>query len=424
MIDPLAAFLEGRAALPEQLSWLATHRELDVLRRLCHGSPIRAAAAAQALAEALESTPALEPAPAPTPAPAPAPAPEPAPEPAPTPAPAPEFSFTHAQDVVLRILALEEDIARLAPWLDIGWHREGSTLAPVVHDRLAELERLLARAPAIAAIADLVGRLAASQRKGRGAERGGRESIVGVTLGGELADVLPSELALLSDPDTEDLFLMRLAERRLLSLELEGESLADPRDTERRGPALVCIDTSGSMIGLAEQLAKAATLVLLRRILGEGRRAEVVLFGGVDSQKSLAFSPGNRSMKPLFDLLMTSYHGGTDFDGPLDWALDRRRAALPLADIVVISDGLGRLHPSTLARLQAARAARPNPLRLVFVRIDTREPDAFAGIAEPGLKASPFVAIADEILHVRGDGSIARRTAATRSVVAKAPRTR
>jgi len=394
MSDAIAAFLEGRGPLPEHLAWLTSHVELAVLARLCRGSRVRSMMAASTLVEALADI-------------APTPPPTPPPTPTPTPTPTLRSAVSQAEDRVLRILALEEDIARLAPWLEIGWHREGSALVDVVHDRLADIERLLARAPAIRAIADLVGRLEASRRKGRGAERGGRESVVGVTLGGELADVLPSELALLSDPDTEDLFLLRLAERRLLSLELEGESLADPRDLERRGPALVCVDTSGSMIGAAEELGKAATLAILKRILGEGRRAEVVLVGGAGSMKTLAFKSGQASVRALFDLLMSSYHGGTDFDGPLAWALERRRTtpALANADIVMISDGRGRLHPGTSSRLQAARAQRPHPLRLVFVQVDTRDLALATAKTPRTPDFSPFVALADDTVVVRADGS-------------------
>lgn len=409
MIGALAAFLEGRGPLPERLRDIAASPELDLLCRLCRGSRARALLAAQAFAEA--ATPSPSPIPASTSTPTPAGGALPrdvpsAPWPTSTPASISPFddAFADAHDAVLRVLALEEDVARLSPWLGVGWHREGTALVDVVHDRLGELERLLARAPALANIAELVGRLEAGTRAGRGAERGGRTSIVGVTTGGELADALPMELALLASPDTEDLFLMRLTERRLLSLELIGEEAGDPREAVRRGPALVCIDTSGSMIGAAEELGKAAALVLLRRVLGEGRRAEVALFGGEGSMKALAFRPRQASAKALFDLLMTSFHGGTDFDQAIAWALERRREpGLAAADLVLVSDGRGRLRPSSVKLLEAARRTTPHPLRVIFVEV--REGPRGETLSVRRAHFDPFHALADEVVRVTPEGA-------------------
>jgi len=422
MNDALVSFLAGQGPLPERFAGLTTSPELELLQRLCGRSRARASIAAQALEEALGAasapTPAhaLAPTPAPAlappPAPAPASAPTPTPAPASAPAPAPaaasvssfDDAFASAHDAVLRVLALEEDVARLSPWLGVGWHREGTPLVDVVHDRLADLEGLLARAPALTAIADLVGRLEAGARPGHGAERGGRSSVVGVTTGGELADALPMELALLASPDTEDLFLMRLAERRLLSLELIGEEAGDPREAVRRGPALVCVDTSGSMIGVAEELGKAAALMLLRRILGEGRRAEVALFGGEGSMKTVPFRPRQASARALFDLLMTSFHGGTDFDQAIAWALERRHEpGLASADLVLVSDGRGRLRPDTVKRVEAARRAPTHPLRVVFVEIRPG-PDGELPTSRP-TRLEPFRALADETVTVTPRGA-------------------
>ncbi len=413
MIEALTAHLAGDGPLPAALAWLAAHPELALIRHLCRGSPPRAWAAAEALLTTLASPPPPVPVPVPVPAPPPPPPspPPPVPVPVPVPVPAPDPpptltptptspSFSHAHDAILRVLALEEDVARLAPLLGVGWHREGTALAAVVHDRLRELTRLLGRAPAIAAIADLVGRMQASERRGRGAERGGRETLIGVVTGGELADALPVELALLADPDLEDLFALRLTERRLLSFELDARDAGDPAHAARRGPALICVDTSGSMIGPPEELAKAATLAIASRILSQGRRAEVAIFGGEGSMTTLALRPGRTSARALFDLLMTSYHGGTDLDGPLGWALDRRASpVMGRADLVVISDGITRLSRATRARLQAALESREAPLRLVFVHVDHDD-------ARPRAAIDPLFAAAAEILRVRPDGTV------------------
>jgi hypothetical protein len=279
---------------------------------------------------------------------------------------------------VVRVAALEEDLEVFAPLLGVGWHRAGTTLCAVCNDRLGDLRSMLARAPELRSIADLFGKHRKSLQPGRAMERGGRTTAVGVTVGGELADVLASELALLASPDTEDLFLMRYAERRLVALEMTGDEGGEPsRPRPRRGPAIVLVDTSGSMIGRTAELGKALALAVIERLTATGRTVEVVLFGGEGSLKSMVFTKAGTSAENLFDFLMVSFHGGTDFDGPLGHALDRASGSLSAsapgqasrgvqrktherlkdADILIVTDGRARLSKATKDRVRAARAA-------------------------------------------------------------------
>ena len=251
---------------------------------------------------------------------------------------------------------LVDDVARLAPWA--SWHTRGSALEAAVLERLDELAQLLARRPELEDIAEQLGRLEAAERAGRSLERGGRQTVVGVRVGGELADALACELALLADPETEPLFYARLAERRLLSLELGGDAAEVPMTTRRPGPVIACVDTSGSMRGAPERLAKAALLALARRVLGEGRRMVVLLFGGRGAYTEVALAPGRVDLPALFRLLLTSYYGGTDFDGPIARALALRLegAGMREADLLLVTDGLCRLGPEVLAAVAQARA--------------------------------------------------------------------
>lgn len=353
--------------------------ELAILRSLCRGRRVRAQAAAEVLARVARSMAerSHEPAEAPPPD-ASATASE---------APVSHFPIASwkdglrdAEGEVERVLALEDDIQRLSPWLGIGWHRDGSTLVEVVHDRLDDLTRLLDRRPELARIAAMLGRLEAAERRGRGAERGGRETVVGVRFGGELSDVLPNELALLGDEATEDIFYARLTERQLLSLELSGELEGQVRTERRPGPVIACIDTSGSLIGPAEEVGKAATLAVLRRVLRDGRRARVLLFGGRDSLKEIDLRPGHADARALFDFLLTSFHGGTDVDQPLARALviRERDPGFGKADLLLVTDGVARLRGVTTAAIRAARKAG---MRLVLALVGDR-PSLLGDIAD------------------------------------------
>jgi|GEM_PF-2191864 len=269
---------------------------------------------------------------------------------------APRVALGPAFSAMDAVGGLADEVRRLAPWA--SWHTRGSAIEDALVDRLEELAALIERVPELRAIADRLGRLAASERASRGVERGGRQTVVGVTVGGELADVLPCELALLADSATEDLFYARLTERRLLSFELTGDGGEAPVRARRPGAVIACVDTSGSMRGGPEAVAKAAILAVARRVLGAGRRMTVLLFGGRGAVTEVSLSPSRLDLGALLSLLMTSYYGGTDFDGPLERALDLRLTASGMrdADLLLVTDGLFQLGAAARAKLDAARA--------------------------------------------------------------------
>ncbi|TNF31301.1 MAG: VWA domain-containing protein, partial [Deltaproteobacteria bacterium] len=239
--------------------------------------------------------------------------------------------------------------------------------------------------PELRDIADRLGRLAASERAARGVERGGRQAVVGVTIGGELADVLPCELALLADPDSEDLFYARLTERRLLSFELTGDAGGATVRARRPGAVIACVDTSGSMRGGPEAVAKAALLAVARRVLGQGRRMTVLLFGGRGAMTELDLSPSRLDLGALFALLMTSYYGGTDFDGPVERALTLRETGSGMrdADLLLVTDGLCQLGRAARSRLDVARARDDLEVVTVVVGGYTERVAAFSDLVWP-----------------------------------------
>ncbi len=67
------------------------------------------------------------------------------------------------------------------------------------------------------------------------------DEVTNITFGDDLELVLPSELVLLADPELEDLFFLRFAEKSLLQYELIGS------EKQGRGPIIVALDESYSM---------------------------------------------------------------------------------------------------------------------------------------------------------------------------------
>ena len=175
----------------------------------------------------------------------------------------------------------------------------------------------------------------------------GKSEVTGVTFGDDLSSLLPSEVALLADPDTEDLLFAKLAHKELLQLDYRRERVVEHvrfhpvRETEEvvvpRGPLILCVDTSGSMLGESEQVAKAMTLALARRLLADRRPLHVIAFS--TETRSLALSPDQVDLTGLCAFLGGSFHGGTDLRAALEESLRLLETQeLRYADVLVISD--------------------------------------------------------------------------------------
>lgn len=256
-------------------------------------------------------------------------------------------------DALTKSLSLGEALRHISPWP--SWHPRGSDPVDVaLSENFRVLAEALARVPELIEVADALGNVEGASRQTLAAASG-RGEVVGVTLSGDVAQSLPSDRALLGDDQTEDLFYARAIERRLLCFEERG-STQEPQQASRSGPAILCVDTSGSMRGPLETLAKATLCAIARRLLAEGRAVDVVLFGGRDALARHRFRPGVVDPQALLAVMMTSFYGGTDLDAPLLSALGSRAGALAGADIVLITDGLGRLRPDTIAALRAAQS--------------------------------------------------------------------
>ncbi|SIQ54275.1 hypothetical protein SAMN05920897_110106 [Alkalispirochaeta americana] len=109
--------------------------------------------------------------------------------------------------------------------------------------------------------------------------------ITGLGLGSAFPGVLPGELALLADDATEALFLRKLSDQSLLQLQHQRRCLrthwSSPPAREMPGPRpalgklILCIDTSGSMRGTPEAVARATILGVLSEALKRGRSISV-----------------------------------------------------------------------------------------------------------------------------------------------------
>lgn len=183
-----------------------------------------------------------------------------------------------------------------------------------------------------------------------------REEIVGIKLGRDIEHALPSELALLSDVDTALLFDLKFVEGQLMSYDLQGlqqveETVEREEDqsvetVEDKGPMILCIDTSGSMHGEPENIAKAMALFLANKARQQGRACYLINFSTGIETLDLSGSGG---LSSLIRFLSASFHGGTDAAPALRHALSMmREQEYEKSDLLMISDFVMSGLPSDL----------------------------------------------------------------------------
>ncbi len=172
------------------------------------------------------------------------------------------------------------------------------------------------------------------------------EMVVGIELGRDLENVIPQELALLSDPDVSLLFDLKYVEKRLMCFSKQGfkteiieeiiQKTVTVADEEKMGPIIICLDTSDSMSGIPEYIAKALTLSIVSRAAAQNRKCYLINFS--TSIDTLDLTPP-KGIRDLLDFLKMSFHGGTDVVPALyEGVRMMQNENYEKADLLVISD--------------------------------------------------------------------------------------
>ncbi|MHA2760658.1 VWA domain-containing protein [Vibrio harveyi] len=177
----------------------------------------------------------------------------------------------------------------------------------------------------------------------------------GITRSDSISRMLPQEASLLTNPVLKKLWHAKRAEHALLSYSVEGtevldteelieqESISEKQGNKRnknRGPMVICLDTSGSMKGLPENIAKATVLECLKVAYKEKRRCYVYLFGSQKEVSELDLTLDASGFNDLLNFLTMSFGGGTDAEGPLNKALEKCDSEdWHKADVLLVSDG-------------------------------------------------------------------------------------
>lgn len=219
---------------------------------------------------------------------------------------------------------------------------------------------------------------------------------LGVRRSGRVARMLPAEAMLLLHPRLRLVWHARHAERTLLSYEDDDRmpeithelapawrpsSRRVPNKRQEMGPMLMCVDTSGSMQGGAEAVAKAVVLEAVRTAHAQQRACHLFAFSGPEEIVEIELAVDCDSIARLADFMGQTFHGGTDISGPLELALAKlQERHWQLADLLIASDGEFGATPAVAAQIR--RAKDELGLRIQGVLVGDRETVGFMEIAD------------------------------------------
>jgi len=191
-----------------------------------------------------------------------------------------------------------------------------------------------------------------------------KSNIDKIGIGDDLPNVLFKEYINLADASTEDIFYKKYIDKELLQFETKGTS------EKGRGNVFVLLDESGSMGGLPNELARAIAAAMAMIAMKHDRYYHAVTFDGSigdiykihGKSRSALMKKRYRDKefkecspeKAIVDLASSFSGGGTDFNQPLNYALDNG-ALEKNADIVFITDGYCSICQTVLDKISKAR---------------------------------------------------------------------
>lgn len=165
-----------------------------------------------------------------------------------------------------------------------------------------------------------------------------------IALGQKLRYMMPVEMAIMSDRQTEDLFYLKYALQKLqlfASKPKEESRMKQDRQLQvkprlEKGPIIVSLDTSGSMSGRPIQLAKCLLLQLLKMAKKQKRKCFLLTFSVRVNYLDLS---RYGAWKQLNKFLENYFSGGTDGEEMLAAALKMLETSnFAMADVLIISD--------------------------------------------------------------------------------------
>lgn len=200
-------------------------------------------------------------------------------------------------------------------------------------------ESFLERIPlSLIRLARMIGRMGdnGSHKKGRFLTAG-KSDIAGITSGNDISAIVPSELSLLSEPKTQDIFYRNYTANRLQLFASASQSKA-PRN-RHDGPVIICVDTSSSMGGKPMKVARALAVAVA--IVAWRQDRDVVVVKYSDNYDYLDLGHNHKKLSELSRYLTHVSQAGNDENRMFQWLFRDMKpyhTDYEAADILCISD--------------------------------------------------------------------------------------
>lgn len=185
----------------------------------------------------------------------------------------------------------------------------------------------------------------------------GKNRIQSVRFSDSINNLLPMEAAKLLNPSLKKKFYADMLEGKLLSYQLLGKHYTGPPHIKPRGSMIVLVDTSGSMHGAPQTLAKSAVLAMAKRMLFQQRDMKVILFASTSQHLEIELSSRKKMSEKFLNFLLYTFGGGTDFNTALASGLKSlKEKDFQGADLLFITDGKSEVSDElVLARWEEAK---------------------------------------------------------------------
>ena len=171
-----------------------------------------------------------------------------------------------------------------------------------------------------------------------------KTEVDGVKIGNHIPDALPADLVYLAERDTEDVFYHRFATSQLQLMASKPPTISkektDIKKTETprliKGPIIVSVDTSGSMMRRPMDMATALLMQLLTMARKQRRSCYLITYS-VHAQAIDLASPAN--WRQVKNFLKNGFSGGTDGNEMLRESIKTLHSkSYSMADVLIISD--------------------------------------------------------------------------------------
>lgn len=268
-----------------------------------------------------------------------------------------------------------------------------------IAEQILEYDETIRKSPTIRELIALLGKkrqgqekrfkLTAGIRREKIVTHSTRSDITGISQGNDLNSLLPIEYCYLAEESLQRVFFERYTEKKLQVIDYQSHEYrrlneekqpGNQVSEESEGPFIVCIDTSGSMAGEREKIAKSALLAIAELTEQQHRKCYILLFS--DEVECIEITDLGTHFDRLVELLSQSFHGGTDLWPAIAHTVQMiQTRGYREADLIMISDF--EMPPIDQSLAEGIRRIKENQTRIYAL--------AMGNEAEPG-----YLAICDK----------------------------